>query len=494
MEIVISTPRICLKSFRDRYDTSTLIVKRIERSTPSRWARDRNRGVKLVTHWTSQKLFGTPYLDTLATQLDKITASASPQKFWDFWSEYLDAERKEVDDAKSHPGWSYSKCRHGLNGAIEFFLDKEQEVEALITENRGRILLEMGDSHSPAMEIRGWSEFGWLSASAVRGSLSLEEVPPTGRLRPDWLGLQALFRRRFDSLQLLKSGNTPLPGLNQILPDGPKDELPEQPFESVLRDDYDLNQRKAISKALTSGTVTVILGPPGTGKTAVIAEVAAQIAKRGDRVLISSQTNLAVDNALERLKPVDDVFAVRIGNPESVKLGKDLLLDYAGERYKKRLVARSQAALADEETAVARLAQRAPGKDELDSITRGAVETVRAANTADKAAADLGAATKGAEKATELWQERRVSTERLFSRIGLNQGDLAAVLQLWDEVIKRGWDPIVLGHKKSQLERAFADREKIVEFIRLAEDYRSAHQRMDRIGEDQYNLERRIQA
>jgi len=42
-------------------------------------------------------------------------------------------------------------------------------------------------------------------------------------------------------------------------------------------------------------------GPPGTGKTMLIASIACELAEEGRRVLITSHTNVAVDNALERI-------------------------------------------------------------------------------------------------------------------------------------------------------------------------------------------------
>jgi DNA replication ATP-dependent helicase Dna2 len=65
----------------------------------------------------------------------------------------------------------------------------------------------------------------------------------------------------------------------------------------------------------------VVEGPPGTGKTTLIAAVACKLAMEGDRVLITSHTNVAVDNALERilkLKPELGDEIVRIGHPAKV--------------------------------------------------------------------------------------------------------------------------------------------------------------------------------
>jgi hypothetical protein len=58
-------------------------------------------------------------------------------------------------------------------------------------------------------------------------------------------------------------------------------------------------------------------GPPGTGKTTVITELCYQIASKGGKVLIVSQANLAVDNALERLPHHPLLRPLRVGTSEN---------------------------------------------------------------------------------------------------------------------------------------------------------------------------------
>lgn len=77
-------------------------------------------------------------------------------------------------------------------------------------------------------------------------------------------------------------------------------------------------QLEAVAKSLIATDMTLIQGPPGTGKTTVIAEIIWQTLLQNPdaRILVTSQTNLAVDNALERLKGKKLVRPIRIGNIE----------------------------------------------------------------------------------------------------------------------------------------------------------------------------------
>ncbi|MFX0170299.1 MAG: AAA domain-containing protein [Candidatus Hodarchaeota archaeon] len=83
--------------------------------------------------------------------------------------------------------------------------------------------------------------------------------------------------------------------------------------ESLIRKDLNQKQFDALERALNSPDITLIQGPPGTGKTTVIAELCHQIALWGGKVLVASQANLAVDNALKRLANQRVIMPIRIG-------------------------------------------------------------------------------------------------------------------------------------------------------------------------------------
>ena len=101
---------------------------------------------------------------------------------------------------------------------------------------------------------------------------------------------------------------------------------------SKLPGDVDINfdnpklneeQKNAIRGAIAAEELFLIWGPPGTGKTEVIKEIAKYESMNGNKTLIASQSNLAVDNALARLYGEDDCYPFRIAK-EGYKLeGED---------------------------------------------------------------------------------------------------------------------------------------------------------------------------
>ena len=60
-------------------------------------------------------------------------------------------------------------------------------------------------------------------------------------------------------------------------------------------------QRDFVTRALGSPDVTMLEGPPGSGKTTAICELIRQLVAEGQRVLLCASTHVAIDNVLERL-------------------------------------------------------------------------------------------------------------------------------------------------------------------------------------------------
>ncbi|WP_416971239.1 AAA domain-containing protein [Streptomyces sp. 4F14] len=86
-------------------------------------------------------------------------------------------------------------------------------------------------------------------------------------------------------------------------------------------------QQAALRTALTTPDLAAIIGPPGTGKTTVITELARASARSGHRVLLTAHSNTAVDNVLTRLPA--DLVTLRVGPEHRVDpTARHLLLDH----------------------------------------------------------------------------------------------------------------------------------------------------------------------
>ncbi|AGY82877.1 AAA domain-containing protein [Carnobacterium inhibens] len=99
------------------------------------------------------------------------------------------------------------------------------------------------------------------------------------------------------------------------------------------------NQRLSVLGAINTEDIFLIQGPPGTGKTTVICEMIQYLAKQGNKILLSAQTHLAVDNVLQRIGEEEEIDAIRIGNNEKVALGNEkYILEQRVEELQKSIV------------------------------------------------------------------------------------------------------------------------------------------------------------
>jgi hypothetical protein len=71
-------------------------------------------------------------------------------------------------------------------------------------------------------------------------------------------------------------------------------------------------QRDAVARGLAAPYACFVQGPPGTGKTQVIAETIARLIQRGERVLLTAPTHVALDEVLRRLLEDPDVLPLRL--------------------------------------------------------------------------------------------------------------------------------------------------------------------------------------
>lgn len=73
------------------------------------------------------------------------------------------------------------------------------------------------------------------------------------------------------------------------------------------------SQNKAVNEVLAAHEVTIVHGPPGTGKTTTIVQAVKQLTQTENTVLVTAPSNTAVDLLTERLA-MEGLLVVRIGN------------------------------------------------------------------------------------------------------------------------------------------------------------------------------------
>lgn len=152
-----------------------------------------------------------------------------------------------------------------------------------------------------------------------------------------------------DAIKRLQEKGGHLPGLEIIL-FGRNEELTlpailplaRKPLEKCPNiDNLNEHQRLAIKMIQASPDFFLLQGPPGTGKSTVNFVLCLLVALQGGKVLVSCQSNSAVDNVLSKLPKHPSILAVRVG--ESTKISKDAL-----EFFEKNAVIRWLKSVAEE--------------------------------------------------------------------------------------------------------------------------------------------------
>lgn len=155
--------------------------------------------------------------------------------------------------------------------------------------------------------------------------VTVDEIPETGELYQDVRMETSQYRKQEEACKRFEKRDMVNPDLSSILatpetlPNTNRLDIDYDGFrEMVINPNLktDDTQRDAVLEALHHKPLFLIQGPPGTGKTTVIVELVQQLLKqnRNAKILVTSQSNLAVDNVLQRLP--EDVLFMRLATSE----------------------------------------------------------------------------------------------------------------------------------------------------------------------------------
>ena len=216
----------------------------------------------------------------------------------------------KIGDCFYKPSIEFAKTDNSAQ--TDFYYDREGKSPSFSC----RAEIKNYDDEGKMREFSHHNEINKLVSQIDPDSVELKRV----MLSADFIG-------NFHQVKVMKSGLKKIKErlIWEVLSCERVSDLP-QDEEVEWHDNCRLNdkQKEAVKKALNATELCMIWGPPGTGKTEVIAEIARQEALRGNKTLISSQANLAVDNALARLYEMPDVWTFRVAKEEYKLEGDDI--------------------------------------------------------------------------------------------------------------------------------------------------------------------------
>ncbi|MBS1512061.1 MAG: AAA family ATPase [Bacteroidetes bacterium] len=86
---------------------------------------------------------------------------------------------------------------------------------------------------------------------------------------------------------------------------------------SIQNKNLNPSQQQAVKAIAANETITIVHGPPGTGKTTTLVEAIVQLIKAGEKVLVAAPSNTAVDHICKGLL-AQQVKVLRVGNTSKV--------------------------------------------------------------------------------------------------------------------------------------------------------------------------------
>lgn len=212
-------------------------------------------------------------------------------------------------------------------------VSREEEQQAAARELKGAEF-KVGDlSIGKLIRVSNYPELVFdISGYNFDATKKIFEETEVTNITPDLTGdLEKLARLKNSLNRIVENDGVENPSLGSFIFDASKAHGIENYEENlrlelqeigkhILNANIDKNepQKLAIAKALLAPDLALIQGPPGTGKSTAIAEMIWQHTREHpeERILLTSETNLAVDNAIDRIvNPYHNLIKpIRIGD------------------------------------------------------------------------------------------------------------------------------------------------------------------------------------
>jgi len=265
----------------------------------------------------------------LAARLSEERAARGTQRIFRVWRGYL-RDRADLE-AKRSSAIHYLDCSVG-DGRVLFTAEIAQAEEIV-----GQERMVSGPLGKVSGRITA-TAFNLITMEVTHGNES--RLPRRGVLAINTIAAQRALNHQTRALNDILYGRAVEERLKPIILD-PRTATPCMPVHDVEPTDPDFDGEKLsiLKRSLGVQDILAIEGPPGTGKTKLITEIVVQWLRRHPqhRIMLSSQTHIALDNVLERVTQLDTgLDVIRIGRADESRISdasKELLLERRVERW-----------------------------------------------------------------------------------------------------------------------------------------------------------------
>lgn len=178
-----------------------------------------------------------------------------------------------------------------------------------------------------------------------------DRLPKSGELVFDIRATETALNRQKYALDAIRFDRAVRSDMRQLFVNPQEVKHPEISGNIECFQSLNESQKEVVEAALTTQDFLLVQGPPGTGKTTFITEIIIQTLLQNPeaRILLSSQTHVALDNALERIQDQNlELKLLRLGNHEQVSENiHSLLLEEQMEKWREQALTTSNNFITD---------------------------------------------------------------------------------------------------------------------------------------------------
>jgi serine/threonine protein kinase len=333
----------------DDESTGTLKLISANEIMVSDLERDRDNAMPMNCNFSFGGLYRQESLRTLSEIRARLSEFASEQKLqrqeqgrqqmFKTWLDLLSAKTELENTRKKEFLYGKNELSSGL---IVFVLRDGQDASVLEDKD---IRLDTADGAFVGSVISVSGNKVKVQPSD-RNRVAGTSVPDKGSFVVDTIKADSALDKQRVAVDAVRFGRSVNNELCSAIVEPTTVQLPRIDELEFHQTQMDEDKRDAVRTAVAGPALMVVEGPPGTGKTTFITELVLQTLKADPsaRILLTSQTHVAVDNSLERIAKEGDsqIRAVRIGHEDDERIAassKPFLLDRKLQQMRKEAIA-----------------------------------------------------------------------------------------------------------------------------------------------------------
>ncbi|KWB99494.1 hypothetical protein WL45_05325 [Burkholderia ubonensis] len=214
-------------------------------------------------------------------------------KWFDCWGEFLREKERQIK-VKQREFLARRVDDDGefLVATIEGDFEREELGPSLVMQTAGGkpVILTVVDVEADQVRL--------FLRSGKRGDIRTSNV----MLQTNFEAERKSLQKQRAALDDIRAGRAVSPDIGSVLSE-PETAAPPEPAGMGFPEHLSADKRQVLDKAMEVSSLLVVNGPPGTGKTTLIAELISAYRTRYPerRILLSSQTHVALDHIIAKL-------------------------------------------------------------------------------------------------------------------------------------------------------------------------------------------------